>query len=224
MGTAPDPDEETRRLAAESLAEDDPTGWFERLYAAAADGDAVVPWDRGRPHSMLVEWAEASRPAGAGRRALVVGCGFGRDAEYVAGLGFDTVAFDVSQTAIEVARRRHPDSTVEYRTADLLDLPVQWRAAFDLVVESMTVQALPESYHRTAIDHIGQTVGVGGRLLVIAAGRDADDDGVDGPPWPLTRDEIDAFGADGLTPVMVEDVPDEAQPGVRRWRAEFERA
>jgi SAM-dependent methyltransferase len=220
---AADPDEQTRRLAMQSLADDDPTGWFERLYAAAEDGAAVVPWDRGAPHSLLVEWVEARRPDGVGRRALVVGCGLGRDAEYVAALGFDTVAFDVSATAIDVARRRHPDSTVDYRTADLLCLPAQWRTAFDLVVESMTVQALPAAYHRAAIAHIGQTVGDGGTLLVIAAGRDVDEDGIDGPPWPLTRDEIDAFGADGLLAVSVEDLPDEAQPGVRRWRAEFRR-
>ena len=52
--TALDPDEHSRRLAAESLADDDPTGWFERLYAQASDGEAVVPWDRGVPNRLLV--------------------------------------------------------------------------------------------------------------------------------------------------------------------------
>ncbi|MGH3424905.1 MAG: hypothetical protein ACRDO8_09260, partial [Nocardioidaceae bacterium] len=53
-----DPDERTRQLAAESLAADDPTGWFERLYVAAEAGEAVVPWDRDTPHQMLVDWVE----------------------------------------------------------------------------------------------------------------------------------------------------------------------
>src|SRR5207248_10448619 len=44
---APMTDADARRFAHESLAVDDPTGWFERLYMAAADGTAVVPWDRG---------------------------------------------------------------------------------------------------------------------------------------------------------------------------------
>jgi hypothetical protein len=48
-----DPDAYTRELAAASLAEDDPTGWFERLYTEAARGEAVVPWDRGSPHQLL---------------------------------------------------------------------------------------------------------------------------------------------------------------------------
>jgi pimeloyl-ACP methyl ester carboxylesterase len=40
--------EQAGRLAAESLAADDPTGWFERLYAAADDKRMAMPWDRGK--------------------------------------------------------------------------------------------------------------------------------------------------------------------------------
>jgi hypothetical protein len=76
------------RLAAESLAQGDPTGWFERLYAEAAAGAAIVPWDQDEPNPLLAEWTARHPPDGAGRRALVVGCGFGRDAEHLAALGF----------------------------------------------------------------------------------------------------------------------------------------
>ena len=63
-------------------------------------------------------------------------------------------------------------------------------------------------------------VAPGGTLIVIASARD--EQGPDeGPPWPLTRAEIDAFAADGLEPVRVEDVRDAQAP--RRWRAEFRR-
>ena len=79
-----DPDELVHRLAAES--DDDPTGWFERLYVASTEDASVVPWDRDAPQPLLVAWAQASGVAGGGRRALVVGCGLGADAEYVAGL------------------------------------------------------------------------------------------------------------------------------------------
>ena len=50
------------RLSAAALKAGDPTGWFEQLYAQAAAGQAVVPWDRGEPNPLLVEWA-AGRPA-----------------------------------------------------------------------------------------------------------------------------------------------------------------
>jgi SAM-dependent methyltransferase len=149
--TGPDPDEHSRRLAAESLAADDPTGWFERLYAEARDGEAVVPWDRGAPDRLLVEWTHARGVDGGGRRALVVGSGLGDDAEHVAGLGYETVGFDVAATAVATARSRFPDTAVRYVTADVLDPPAEWSGAFALVVECINVQALPERLHARAI-------------------------------------------------------------------------
>lgn len=216
-----DPEERTRQLAAESLATDDPTGWFERLYAAAESGEATVPWDRGTPHQMLVEWADRCLASGEGRSALVVGCGLGRDAEFIAGLGFDTVAFDISPAAVRQAQERHPGSRVSYVVADLLDPPDDWRHAYDLVVESLTVQALPRSLRRQAIEGVGQLVAPAGTLLVLS-GAAEDEDG-SGPPWPLTRAEIEAFAAGGLATVRVEDVEDDTRPEVRRWRGEFSR-
>jgi SAM-dependent methyltransferase len=218
-----DPDEQTRRLAAGSLADDDPTGWFERLYAAADRGEAIVPWDRGAPHRMLVEWAEQREVGGTGRRAIVVGCGLGADAEYVARLGFETVAFDVSTTAVRTARRRFPHSDVHYVTADLLDPPAGWREAFDLVVESLTVQSLPDPPRRDAIAAVGRLVAPGGTLVVVATARDEDAEPVDGPPWPLTRAEIEAFANGGLESVSTERVRDAVQPTIHRWRAELRR-
>ena len=91
-----------------------------------------------------------ARPAGAyvagrdgtGRRAVVVGAGYGADAEHLAALGYETTAFDISPAAVAAARERYPDSAVDYRVADLLDLPDDLVGAFDLVVEIYTIQAL----------------------------------------------------------------------------------
>jgi SAM-dependent methyltransferase len=203
-------------------ADDDATGWFERLYAQARDGEAVVPWDRGAPNRLLVEWTRARGIDGTGRRALVVGSGFGDDAEHVSHLGFDTVAFDVAPTAIATARQRFPDSGVHYLTADLLDPPAEWDGAFELVVESINVQALPEPLHAKAIANVARTVAPGGTLLVIAAARE-EGEAADGPPWPLTRAEIDAFAAGRLRAVRVEEIRLPDDPRERRWRAEFGR-
>lgn len=208
-------------LAAEAISAGDPTGWFERLYAKAEAGEEVVPWDRAAPHRLLVEWAEAQRLAGHGQRAVVVGSGTGDDAEYIAGRGFDTVAFDISASAVRAAQRRYPGSQVEYVVADLLSPPPEWRHAFDLVVESMTLQALPDPPRRDAIAQLGPLVAPGGTLLVHARARDENDPSDDGPPWALTRAEIDAVAAaDGLGTVRVEDI---REPASRRWRAEFRR-
>src|SRR5689334_8303370 len=132
-----DPHDEMRRLAAQS-SDQDPTGWFEQLYRHARSGDAVIPWDRGGANPLLEQWTAQHGLDGTGRTAMTVGCGLGFDAEHLAALGFRTTAFDVSPTAVETARERHPDSQVEYTIADLLDLPAEWTGAFDFVFESLT--------------------------------------------------------------------------------------
>lgn len=218
-----DADAFARGLAADALAGGDPTGWFESLYRAAESGAGVVPWDRGGPNPYLVGWTPGVPLAGAGRRALIVGCGLGDDAEYVAGLGFTTVAFDVAGSAVRACRRRFPDSPVRYRAADLLEPPVEWAAAFDLVVESQTVQALPRSLRTTATARVSAFVAAGGTLLVLAGVLAPGADPDDGPPWRLTRPEIEAFATGGLSAVRIEELENPDRPAVRRWRAEFRR-
>ncbi|MEV8503793.1 class I SAM-dependent methyltransferase [Actinoplanes sp. NPDC051475] len=211
---------DTTRLAAASLAAGDPTGWFERLYAEAGAGTAEVPWDVPEPSRYLAGWVRRGEITGRGRRALVVGCGLGRDAEFLAGLGFTVTAFDISGTAVRTARERHPSSSVEYVVADLLDPPPQWNGRFDLVLESNNVQALPGPERARAIANVGPMVAPGGTLLVIAVAEQGGGEGA-GPPWPLTRAEIDAFAGPSLTPVAVEHLRDPGDPLVARWRAEF---
>ena len=201
------------------MSDVDPTGMFEPLYAAAAKGERAVPWDRGSPHPLIDEWAR--EVDGAGRRALVVGSGLGPDAELLVDRGFDVVAFDVSPTAIASARARFPGTGVDYCVADLLDPPAAWREAFDLVVESLTVQSMPVPFHAQAIANVAAMVAPGGRLLVVATARESEDRVPGGPPWPLTRAEIDSFAGGDLVPMGVERVRAAGVPP--RWRAEFRR-
>jgi SAM-dependent methyltransferase len=215
----PDSADVAAGLAADAIAAGDPTGWFERLYSAAAAGQAEVPWDRGGPFPFVAEWLDGQQ--GAGRSAMVVGCGPGEDAEHAASRGFRVTAFDVAPAAIELARRRHPDSAVDYRVADLFALPAEWQRAFDVVVESLTVQSLPESLRAVAIRAVTDLVAPGGTALVVAAGR-SPGSAVTGPPWPLTTDDIDLF-AQQLQPVRVDRLPDPQARSEFRWRAEFTR-
>lgn len=215
--TAQDPDEDARRLSGEALRQGDATGWFERLYAEAADGQAIVPWDRRAPHPLLVEWID-QHPGLAGRRTLVVGSGLGEDAAYLAAQGYRVIAFDISQSAIEAARRRFPTSPADFRVADLLNPPPEWHHHFDFVVESYTTQALPVRLHPTVARHVSRFVASGGTLLVLAVAHDPNEQ-VDGPPWPLTRADVECFAVEGLETVSIEDVRD--PPDTRRWRALF---
>ncbi|WP_460886824.1 class I SAM-dependent methyltransferase [Promicromonospora xylanilytica] len=201
----------------------DPTGWFEQLWASARDGDVTMPWDRRDPHPALASWPGAPDPGAANGAAVVVGCGLGADAEHLSRLGYETSAFDISPTAIAAARDRNPGSPVTYAVGDLLDLPREWVGAFDLVVEIYTVQAVNRSVRAELTAGVRSLVAPGGTLLAVQAVADQADD--DGPPWPLTRPEIEAFGADGLSTVSIERLPVPGPAGSKGlWRAEFRRA
>jgi SAM-dependent methyltransferase len=195
----------------------EPSDLFEAIYAGAEVGAAKPPWDYGAPRPQLVEWAEAQDLVGAGREALVVGCGYGADAEFLAVLGFRTTGFDFAPTAIAGARRKHPATEVTYLVADVLDLPREWEGRFDLVVESLTVQSMPPAQHRVAARSIAALVAPEGTLLVLATARE-DGSEVNGPPWPLSGAEVELFADSDLVMRRLERIESGAW-----WRAELSR-
>ena len=102
--------QQMRELADSAIVSGRPLSWYESLYQSASAGTATVPWDHGEPMPVLVDWLRGRYPdaQSRGSRAVVVGCGYGQDAEFVASLGFTTSAFDISKTA---ARRPQTSCT-----------------------------------------------------------------------------------------------------------------
>ena len=209
-----------RRLAGAFIAKGDFTGWFEPLYASADADPRVIPWADMTVNPNLAEWLGRDNVQGDGRKALVVGCGLGDDAEELARLGFSVVAFDIAPTAIAWCRRRFPASPVDYCVADLFDPPPAWDAAFDLVLEAYTLQNFRPPLRQQAMRRIARFVAPGGTLVVIARGCDTAQD--DKPiPWPIPRAEFETFREAGLTEVRFEDYMDQETPPVRRFRVEY---
>ncbi len=156
----------------------------------------------------------------------MVGCGTCDDPGFLASLGSQVTAFDVSPTAVAEARRRFPASAVNYQVADLLAPPPEWQGAFDLVVEIYTVQALYGPARAAAIAALPGLVAPGGTLLVIARATD-DHEPVRDPalmPWPVTWPELEAMAGTALTARSVEKFLDHEDPPKLRWRAEFTRS
>lgn len=170
--------------------------FFESIYAGAGDDYSQIPWARLSPRPALIDWLDAGPPA-VGTVALVVACGLGDDAEELARRGCVVDAFDVSPTAIDTARRRFPDSTVEYRVADLFHLPSSWHERFEVIVEVQTIQSLPPSEHRAAIAAISTCLASGGRMFLRTAVR-REDEPASSRPWPLTLSELSWFEDEGL--------------------------
>jgi SAM-dependent methyltransferase len=211
-----------RQLAREYNDRNDHTGWFEHLYREAAEGKAEVPWADLRPNINLVNYAAAHPLNGAGKRALVIGCGFGDDAEQLASWGFATTAFDISGTAVHNARTRFLNSKVDYTVGDVLNSPAEWRGAFDFVLEIYTLQVLPAALRPQAIREMASALRPRGELLVIARGRELHESPGE-MPWPLTREDLDAVTDAGLAEVSFEDYADPESPETRRFRVLYRR-
>ena len=209
-----------RELAAEFNRKGDPTGWFEILYQEGQAGKSTVPWANLRPNPRLLDFWNTHPQQTAGKRALTIGSGLGDDAEQLAAWGFRTTAFDISETAIRASRKRFPKTGVEYVAANLLEPPSPWRHSFHFVFEANTLQVLPAALRPRAIENIAGFLCPGGRLLLIARGREPSDP--EGQmPWPLTRAELSAFTAAGLEELSFEDfldLEDPADLSVRRFR------
>ena len=213
-----------RELAAEFTQKGDQLGWFEALYKEARADNSAIPWADMEPNPRLLEFWQKHPLATGGKSALVIGCGLGDDSEQLAAWGFKTTAFDISPTAIAATKQRYPNSKVEYVVADLFDPPSQWARAFDFTLEVYTVQAFTGDLRARGIARIAELVAPGGQLLVIARGRAEGEPEGQGPPWPLTREEIDGFLRAGLTEESFEDYADPEPPWVRRFRALYRRA
>jgi SAM-dependent methyltransferase len=200
-------------IAEEFIKDGDPLGWFEKVYSDA-NGDVLsVPWASLSPHPKLIEWLKKNHRREEGLKALVIGCGLGDDAEELSRNGFKVTAFDISPTAIEWCKKRFPKSKADYRVVDLFQSPAEWNHSFDFVFESRTLQSLPPPLRPQAIEQIVQTVGLYGKLLVVARGRDLEQE-IEGPPWPLIKAELKAFKKCGLKEMFLEDYLDsENSPG-----------
>lgn len=189
-----------------------PTRWFEEVWSAGARDEIDLPWDRDEAYPPLTTLLAERDPAQTGR-AVVVGAGLGADAELVSRQGFRTTAFDIAPSAVALARSRHPASEVDYRVADLLDLPDDLVGAFDLAVEIFTVQALPPSLRTAAQQGIRRLLAPGGEALVVQFVRPDHDSGESGPPWLLDRAEMAAFAGDDVTWRSLETRPHPTRPG-----------
>jgi SAM-dependent methyltransferase len=155
-----------------------------------------------------------------------VGCGLGDDVRELADRGYDVTGFDVSPTAVEWARKRHPDLADHFQIADLTALPGCLKRRADLVVEVSTIQAVHPSLRPAIVSGIAALARPRGVVLAVCRGRDEGEPAATAPPFALSCAEMTGlFAAEGFTPVRgVDDFEDDEAPPVRRLRAALRRA
>ena len=131
------------------------------------------------PNRFLVAEVEGLQPG----RALDVACGAGRNAVWLAELGWNVTGVDFSDVALANARALAAERAVdvEWQQADLRD----WRpaeAAFDLVV--VLYLQLPAAELRMILGRTAAAVAPGGTLLVVGHDRENLNGGHGGPKDP----------------------------------------
>ena len=69
-------------------------------------------------------------------RILDLACGYGRIAVPLARRGFQVTGLDLSKPLLAIARERAAQAgvTVEWRRADMRDIPSEWSGQFDAVI------------------------------------------------------------------------------------------
>lgn len=207
-------------LADEAMSSGEPLDWFERVYREAAGETERIPWADGQANPLFVDWYSSSGLEAG--RALVVGCGLGEEAVFLAERGWDVTAFDISQTAIEWAKSRFPRVVVDWMVSDMLNLPADWAGSFDLVVEIHVLQAIPQPIRERARIVLAPLIANGARLVCIGRLREAGPE-PEGPPWPLSRNFIDSIGEGLINPCFEEVRKPDDEPEVRRFLASWSR-
>jgi SAM-dependent methyltransferase len=212
-----DPRAAARALAADAVRDGEPLRWFEELYSR---GESAVPWADLRPNPVLER--ETGTLDVSGLRTLVVGCGYGDDAAFLARAGADVTAFDIAPSAVARCRERFPELAVRWSVGDVLAPEPSWRASYDLVVEIFTLQVLPPTERALAGRELGRLVAPEGRLFVYCRGREPDEP-PGTMPWPLTAEEVQDLAVEGLTLERFEDFLDAEDPPLRRFLAVLRR-
>lgn len=187
-----------KKMVKEHQQNDNPTGWFDSIYTDAQGDYKAVFWADLEPSPYLVKWLKENPVSledthlSKQKKAIVVGCGVGDDAQALSEHGYEVIGFDISKEAIRLCKNRYPNSKVTYLVADLFDYDKQWFQNFDVVYECNTIQVLPGKYRDQARQAISNLVKDKGHALVSCRSRKKGEQ-EDDIPLPLDYDEINKF-------------------------------
>jgi SAM-dependent methyltransferase len=155
-----------------------------------------TPWERGGVSLALRRFVSASaRPLSA----LIPGCGSAHELTLMCEAGWDATAIDFSPEAVARARTLAGPWADRIRQADFFAYTAE--KPLDLVYEQAFLCALPQARRPDVARRWAELLGQGGLL----AGYFYFDEAPKGPPFGITREELDGL----LTPAF-ECVADEA--------------
>ena len=202
---------------------DDPTGWFESIYAGVNGDYKSVFWADLEPSPYLVDWLKKNLITKNNKTACVIGCGVGDDAEALSKFGFEVTAFDISPSAIDLCKNRYKGTKVNYVIADLFNYPKEWFQKFDVIYECNTIQVLPGNYRKKAREAISSLLISEGYALISCRSRE-EGEKENEIPLPLSKSEIDEFvGIDKLKEISLLTYDDTQTPSVPHFFAIYQK-
>ncbi len=160
------------------------TDWEQRY------NEGNMPWEKGAPHPGLVEFLKRNPVHGS---VLVPGCGTGHDVRALAATADEVVGLDIAPSAVARAKQHPVVGGERYMLGDLFALPPKLRGAFDFVFEHTCFCAIDPSRRADYVNAIAGALKPGGHLLAIFYLDPGLDPGESGPPFGVTRQELDAF-------------------------------
>lgn len=126
---------------------------MEQIYGSApAD---KIPWDLKEPPKQLVELVESGKVSPC--RAVDLGCGAGNYAIWLAKRGFQVTGIDLSESAVNLARKQAEQENVEciFKVGDLTDSDfiedTQYEFAYDWEVLHHIFPEARDTYIRNVI-------------------------------------------------------------------------
>jgi SAM-dependent methyltransferase len=125
--------------------------------------------DRARPCPFFVEWPDENLVEWFGEgllapgRVLELGCGHGRNATYLAGLGCQVDAVDFSAEALRWARQRAQSAgaSVEFRCCSIFDATIP-DGCYDLVYDAGCFHHLPPHRRKDYVELVDRALKPGG--------------------------------------------------------------
>ncbi|RYD41509.1 MAG: methyltransferase domain-containing protein [Verrucomicrobiaceae bacterium] len=169
------------------------TDWESRYQT----GD--TPWEKGQAAPPLVEVLEELEADEWGCGPILVpGCGFGHDVRLLAGMGLPVTGVDISESAVETARRYAPVGKETYELGDFLDPAWLGGRCFSAIWEHTCFCAInPAERGRYARSAAAAAALPDGGLLAGVFFINPFDPGEDatGPPFGATVGELDNWFA-----------------------------
>jgi SAM-dependent methyltransferase len=149
----------------------DAASWWDGFYA---DRSRPVPFFAAKPDENLASYVGQGLLAPG--RALDLGCGPGRNALYLASLGFQVDAVDLSPTAIAWAQERARDAgaDVRFHCGDAFELTAaEPGGTYDLIYDSGCFHHLPPHRRVSYLALLERALAPGGHLALtsFAAGE-----------------------------------------------------